>query len=70
MKAAVWICLLTLCLAVKNSQEPTILATTTVSLQELLEKIEKISEELAQESLIELPLDLLQVNKSDDKNPE
>ncbi|OMJ87352.1 hypothetical protein SteCoe_10947 [Stentor coeruleus] len=70
MKTAVWLCLLTLCLAVKNSQEPTILATTTVTLQELLEKIEKISEELAQETQIELPLDLLQLNISDDKNPE
>ena len=59
MKLFVFLALLLLSSSL-NKEEPKQLATTNINLLELLEKVKEISNQLAQESLLELPQEYIQ----------
>jgi hypothetical protein len=56
-----------------NKEEPKQLTTTSLNLLELLEKVKEISNQLAQESLLELPPEYIQEssvqNAGESKDP-
>ena len=63
MKALILLGLLLLSSSLRTNEEPTVLATTSVSLQDLLDKVKEISNQLAEESLLEIPTSVSKENK-------
>jgi hypothetical protein len=66
MKVLIFLGLLLLSLSLRTTEEPTVLATTSVSLQDLLDKVKEISNQLAEESLLENTKSVSNESKTED----
>ena len=58
MKVFLLLGIVVLAMSAQMKEEPSVLATTSVSLLDLLEQVKSISSQLAEESFIEIPMDL------------
>ena len=58
MKAFLLLGIALLAIGTQVKEEPSVLAATSISLQDLLEQVRSISSQLSEESFIEIPIDL------------
>ena len=68
MKVLLLLALIFLSSSLRTKEEPAVLATKSVSLQNLLDQVKEISNQLSEESLLEVPPSSTKPSNSDSSN--